>query len=110
MQAAEFLGCDEMRNSIIQWLQAVLKDVVQHGVTTTSEKVVATSLQQSCTRVWHLTEVISFSLHHLLLVLLLYVGSVAWSLCSSLLRSLRGAAKQLLAVLLGLAQTPRAFT
>lgn len=68
-QAAEFLGCDEIRSNIIKWLRAALVDVSLHGANAASGTAAATSLNQSCPRVWHRTEVpFSFTLFYCVLI------------------------------------------
>lgn len=47
MQAADFMGCQELRKIIMKWLQGVLKEVVQHGRAAESVGVAAATLQLS---------------------------------------------------------------
>lgn len=71
-----------MRNSIVKWLKSALTHVVQHSIASTSETVVAASLHQACSSIWHLTEVL-----HRLAKLYLYIyvtDSSVVSVCSQI--------------------------
>lgn len=57
MQAAEFMGCQELRSVIIEWLQVVLKEFVKWGRTIESVGVAADTLQSSCLRMCYYTKV-----------------------------------------------------
>jgi hypothetical protein len=60
VQAATFMGCEEVRQQLLQWLQKALKDVVQHSQDAASDHLLGASIrmQQACAHIWHFTMVL----------------------------------------------------
>jgi hypothetical protein len=60
VQAATFMGCEEMRQQLLKWLQQGLKDVVQHSQDAASDLLGASMrMQEACAHIWHSTMVLT---------------------------------------------------
>lgn len=59
VQAARYMGCDDIHAQILEWLQKILREVAHHNKQADADNLLGASvrMQQACARIWHSTQV-----------------------------------------------------